>query len=75
MISAYVDWREACFVVHDTYDSWASATGFLVRDAFFWRYVAALDAEERASEVYASLVRRVANLAISDSDRSGPIAA
>jgi hypothetical protein len=75
MIGAYVDWREACFVVHDAYDSWASATGSLARDAFFWRYAAALDAEERASEVYASLVRRVGAVAMSDSDLSGPLAA
>ena len=27
MISAYVDWREACRLVHDAYRSWASATG------------------------------------------------
>ena len=27
MISAYVDWREACRLVHDAYRSWATATG------------------------------------------------
>jgi hypothetical protein len=74
MISAYVDWREACSFVHDTYRSWASAAGPSARVAF-WRYTAALDAEEWAAEVYASLVRRVGHLATSDDDLSGPLAA
>jgi len=74
MISAYVDWREACRFVHDSYRSWATGTGPPARVAF-WRYTAALDAEERAAEVYASLVRRVAPSAISDGDLSGPLAA
>jgi hypothetical protein len=74
MISAYVDWHEACLVVHDAYDSWASATGPRARVAFR-RYIAALDAEERASEVYAGLVRRVGQLTANDADLSGPLAA
>jgi hypothetical protein len=74
MISAYVDWREACRQVHDAYRSWASATGPRARVAFS-RYTAALDAEERAAEVYASLVGRVGHLATSDDDLSGPLAA
>jgi hypothetical protein len=74
MISAYVDWREACRLVHEVYRSWASATGPRGRVAF-WRYTAALDAEERAAEVYASLVRRVGHLATSDDDLSGSLAA
>ena len=41
----------------------------------FWSYTAALDAEERAAEVYASLVRRVGHLATSDGDLAGPLAA
>ena len=40
-----------------------------------WRYIAALDAEESAAEVYASLVRRVGRVVTSDGDRSGPLAA
>jgi hypothetical protein len=39
------------------------------------RYTAALDTEERAAEVYASLVRRVGDLASSDGDLAGPLAA
>jgi hypothetical protein len=74
MIGAYVDWREACRLVHVAYRSWASATGSRARGAF-WRYNAALDAEERAAEVYAGLVRRVGRPATSDGDLSGPLAA
>jgi hypothetical protein len=74
MISAYVEWREASRLVHDAYRSWASATGPRA-DGAFWRYTAALDAEERAAEVYGSLVRRVGHLATSDDDLSGPLTA
>jgi hypothetical protein len=74
MISAYVDWREACRLVDDAYRSWTSATGPRARVAFC-RYTAALDAEERAAEAYANLVRRVGLLATSDRDLSGPLAA
>jgi hypothetical protein len=74
MISAYVDWREACRLVHDAYRSWGSATGAGARAAF-WRYTAALDAEEWAAEVYASRVRCVARLTAGDGDLSGPLAA
>lgn len=73
-IGAYVDWREACRAVHDAYRLWARATGPRARLAF-WRYQAALDAEERAAEVYARLVRRVGHLVTSDSDLSGPLVA
>jgi hypothetical protein len=72
MIAAYVDWCAACLVVHDAYDSWASATGPRARVAF-WRYLAALDAEERASEVYAGLVRRFGRLT-ANADLSGRLA-
>jgi hypothetical protein len=74
MLNAYFDWREASSLVHDAYRSWASATGPHARLAF-WRYTAALDAEEWAAEVYASLVRRVGELAASNRDLSGPLAA
>ena len=74
MLSAYIDWREACRLVHDSYRSWASATGPRARVAF-WRYAAALDAEESAAEVYARLIRRVGDPATSNGDLSGPLAA
>jgi hypothetical protein len=74
MIGAYVDWREACRLVHDTYRSWGSATRPHVSVAF-WRYNVALDAEERAADAYARLVRRVGHVATSDGDLSGRLAA
>ena len=74
MISAHVDRLETCRLVHEAYRSWATATGSRARVAF-WRSTAALDAEERAAEVYASLVRRAGHLATSDGDLSGPLAA
>ncbi len=74
MISAYVDWHEACRAVHDAYRSWSIATEPCVRDAFV-RYIAALDAEESAAQAYASLVRRVGRLTTSERDLSGPLAA
>jgi hypothetical protein len=73
-IGAYVEWREACRLVHDAYRSWASATGPHASIAFS-RYNAALDAEEWAAEAYAGLVRRAGHLARSDGDLSGPLAA
>ena len=74
MISAYVEWREASRLVHDAYRAWASATGPRAR-VEFWRYTAALDAEEWSAEVYASLVRRVGRPRTSSDDLSGPLAA
>jgi hypothetical protein len=75
MIGAYVDWREACRLVHDAYHSWASGTGPGARVAFR-RYTAALDAEELAAQVYASLVRRVERPETDDDDDlSGTLAA
>jgi hypothetical protein len=61
MIDAYVEWREACRAVNDTYRSWASATG-VGAIAEFTRYTAALDTEESAADTYARLVRRVARV-------------
>ena len=57
VIEAYVDWREACLQVNDRYGSWARETGPNGRGPFE-RYVAALDAEGQAAEVYAELVGR-----------------
>jgi hypothetical protein len=57
LIDAYVSWREACLQVSDAYGSWASETGLGATSAF-GRYMAALDREECAAEVYAGLVGR-----------------
>jgi hypothetical protein len=61
LMDAYVSWREACLEVSDAYGSWVSDTGPGVTSAY-GRYMAALDHEERASEVYAELVRRAEKL-------------
>jgi hypothetical protein len=73
MVSAY-DWREACHVVDDAYRSWTSATRPHASVAFE-RYNAALDAEQRAADTYAALVRRVEHLVASDGDPFGTLAA
>jgi hypothetical protein len=71
LIEAYVSWREACLHVSDAYGSWASETGLGATSAF-GRYMAALDREERAAEVYAGLVRRAGPLAVSRHDPAEP---
>ena len=55
---AYVDWREECIGVSDAYRGWAAAEPPETAFAFAV-YVAALDREERASQVYAGLSLRV----------------
>ena len=58
-IEAYVDWREERVSVWDAYERWAC--GPLEDASFaFSAYRAALDREERASDVYAGLMTRVA---------------
>ena len=57
LIDAYVSWREACLRVSDAYAFWTSETGGDATFAF-GSYMAALDQEEQAAEVYAGLARR-----------------
>ena len=64
VMDAYVSWREACLRVSDTYGSWTSRTGQGDTSAFC-RYMAALDQEERAAEIYAGLVLRAGRIAAS----------
>jgi hypothetical protein len=71
LVEAYVDWRETCACVDDAYRSWASEPGPWGSVAFYL-YVAALDAEERAAEVYAGLVRRADELAWSEDGSAAP---
>jgi hypothetical protein len=61
LLEAYVDWRESCAWANDAYRLWASEAGPRRRVAF-GLYMAALDAEEQAAEVYAGFVRRVEEL-------------
>jgi hypothetical protein len=72
LIDAYVRWREACLRVSDAYDSWARETSVGATSAF-GRYMAELDREERAAEVYAGLVWRAGHLASSGQDRAEPL--
>jgi urease accessory protein UreF len=59
LIDLYVDWCEECAAVHSTYERWRSAPKHDT-EAAFAAYMAALDREERAGNVYAALVRRIA---------------
>jgi hypothetical protein len=62
LIDLYVRWREECLSVQAAYERWREAQG-PDRPAAFAAYSAALDREERASDVYAELIRRAAPLA------------
>lgn len=57
-VLAYVQWREESGTVWGAYSRWASAAIEDVRAAHA-AYRAALDREEAAAQVYASLVERV----------------
>ncbi len=72
LVEAYIDWRETCAWVSDAYRSWTSETAPGDRAAF-GLYMAALDAEEQAAEVYAGLVRRTHKLRWSDHPPTGPL--
>jgi hypothetical protein len=72
LIDAYVSWREACLRVSNAYGSWAGETGPGATSSF-GRYMAALDQEERAADVYAGLVRRVGQLPSSKDNPAEPI--
>ena len=61
LIDLYVRWREECVAVHAAYERWIGAPRE-DRPAAYAAYNAALDREERASDVYAELIRSVAPL-------------
>lgn len=61
MLEAWVDWREECLAVRDTYHRWSSIqppNG----PAEFAAYWNALDREERAASTYANTVRRLGGM-------------
>ena len=60
-ILAYVEWREECTEVWNTYAWWASAPAEDARRADA-AYRAALDREEAAAKGYALLMKRVGHL-------------
>jgi hypothetical protein len=73
-MQAYVDWREECIAVWDAYGCWAAAGGTDAALAFV-AYTAALDREERASEIYADLIRRVGDLVMAHREPATDLAA
>jgi hypothetical protein len=64
---AYVDWRDESRAVWDAYRRWTRASGTDVGFAF-GGYLAALEREERAAEVYRDRVRVVDRVARPDLD-------
>jgi hypothetical protein len=73
-IEAYVEWREQCSAVWVAYSYWEGASR---SDAARWHaaYLAALDREERASEQYGRVIRRVGALAGADLESMAGLAA
>jgi hypothetical protein len=72
LVEAYVDWRETCDRVNDAYRTCASETGPRGRVAF-GMYLAELDAEGEAAEVYAEYVRRAGKLKWSEDAPAQPL--
>ena len=58
VIDLYVDWREECSTVRTAYERWRVASKD-DRPGAFAAYNAALDREERASDIYAALIRKI----------------
>jgi hypothetical protein len=58
MMDMYVDWREECIALRKAYERWSSVR-LAERELAFAAYRAALDREDRASAVYADLVKSV----------------
>jgi hypothetical protein len=58
MMDLYVDWREECVALRKAYERWSSVR-LVERELAFAAYRAALDREDRASAVYADLVKTV----------------
>lgn len=71
LLDAYVNWREACARANDAYRSWASEASPR-NGAAFGAYLAALDAEQHAAEVYAGFVRRAEKLPWSEDPPTEP---
>jgi hypothetical protein len=58
MMDLYVDWREECITLRKAYERWSSVR-LAERELAFAAYRAALDREDRASSIYADLVKSV----------------
>ena len=64
-MDAYLSWREQCIAVRVAYSNYkhAPASDSALR---YEVYAAALDEEERACELYATLVRRIGEAVVID---------
>ena len=60
-LAAYLEWREECSAVSLAYSRWASADASEASFSYA-AYAAALEREERASELYAGVVADVAKI-------------
>jgi hypothetical protein len=58
MMDSYVDWREQCNALAETYERWSNGS-IANRKLAFEAYKAALDLEEHASLIYAERVNRL----------------
>jgi hypothetical protein len=68
LMDRYVEWREQCIAVAETYERWS--TGPVAhREAAFAAFTAALDREQHASYVYADRVSRIERELASRLDR------
>jgi hypothetical protein len=57
IVERYLDWREQCIAVAETYERWSNGS-IANRNLAFEVYKAALDLEEHASLIYAERVNR-----------------
>jgi hypothetical protein len=71
-VDAYVHWREECVAVREAYGRWKSAPRADAPLAFA-AYTTALDIEEHASAVYASVMGRVAHLLPTDAQHGNAL--
>jgi hypothetical protein len=71
MVDAYAEWRGACAAVQAAYDLWSNAAA---QDALLacGAYEAALDKEERSSQLYADRVQRVLSCGVIEHERDRP---
>jgi hypothetical protein len=61
-LDAYIEWREESAAVRDAYRRWSTAPVSHETEAFL-EYVATLDNEEHAANLYAQLIRGISRRA------------
>ena len=71
LVGAYVAWRAACIRVRAAYTAWDERADF-DRDLAFAAYLAALDCEEHAADMYAERIDRVREVIDSDVPLGAP---